>query len=129
MLAGDNRESYEVAREMVKTGGIGALWKGLWAHMLGVSTVALQFCVYEEMMKGMGEGECGMVCGMIGMIAAAIAGIATYPCVVLRSVVMVGSGRNKIEFYTGVWPFLLRSVPPAGVLFAVMRAVEGLHRM
>lgn len=135
------REAFD---EVTKGGkDVTRLWTGVQANMLGVGLVASQFTVFRLLVSCFGAGGDGILspveAGALGSIACLAAAVVAYPGVAVKTLVMAGGEEGEEScrlmkvaremwdgghVYTGFAPFLARSVPPTGLLFAVQRLVE-----
>jgi hypothetical protein len=127
------------------------LWSGVEANLLCVTLIACKFTIFKmvthEMFAG---GATPMEAGLTGGAACLAAGLLTYPCIALKTVVMARESKDrKLEqnlgatasvacgllaaatllyqrgrLYAGITPFLIRSVPPAALLFTIQRFIE-----
>jgi hypothetical protein len=127
------------------------LWIGVEANLLCVTLIACKFTIFKmfihEVFSG---GATPLESGVVGGAACLAAGLLTYPCIALKTVVMAGESENRKaeqgfgtsasvacgmlaaaallyqrgRLYAGITPFLLRSVPPAALLFSIQRFFE-----
>jgi Mitochondrial carrier protein len=129
------------------------LWTGVYANLLGVALVAAQFTLFHVLVSAALQPGAPAVdplqAGVLGATACLGASLVAYPGVALKTKVMANgdsagnSDRSGQEpsgqcimrrvacdmlrngtVYAGIGPFLVRSVPPTGLLFAVQRAIE-----
>lgn len=135
------REAFDEVTQGGKN--IAKLWTGVQANMLGVGLVASQFTVFRLLVARLGGGVDGALspfeAGVLGSFACLVACVIAYPGVAVKTLVMA-SGEDGEEgcrllqaarhmweggrVYAGFAPFLARSVPPTGLLFAIQRLVE-----
>jgi hypothetical protein len=127
------------------------LWMGVEANLLCVTLIACKFTIFKmfihEVFSG---GATPLESGVVGGAACLAAGLLTYPCIALKTVVMAGESKDRKaeqslgasasvacgvlaaaallyqrgRLYAGITPFLLRSVPPAALLFSIQRFFE-----
>lgn len=133
------------------------LWTGVQANLLGVTLVACQFTFFRMLVNQYASGGTGpLEAGIIGAVASLGACVLTYPSVALKTKVMAeenaesgGKAGSENEagsdeccilraaremwtsrsLYAGITPFLLRSVPPTGMLFAIQRFFETSYQL
>lgn len=137
----------EAARSVTQQGQeLQRLWTGVRANLLGVLTVACQFTIFRSMLCQVGGSAASpLEAGAVGAFACLMASVLTFPSVSLKTAVMAQQSVSneptvahpacniakaaidlyqKGALYAGITPFLLRSVPPTGLLFAIQRGLE-----
>eukprot|EP00026_Physarum_polycephalum_P012943 Phypoly_transcript_13295.p1 GENE.Phypoly_transcript_13295~~Phypoly_transcript_13295.p1 ORF type:complete len:320 (+),score=20.18 Phypoly_transcript_13295:86-1045(+) len=117
-------------QSILKTEGVLGLWKGVGISLVGISEGAVQFVSYEFLKVIAGPTPAGRL--FAGGVARLIAGLATYPYLLLRSALQaqncpyssLSDAIQKINardglggFYRGLVPNLIRNVPPAACMF------------
>jgi len=120
----------QALQSIVQTEGVLGLWKGVGISLVGVSEGAVQFVSYELLKVIGGPTVAGRL--FAGGTARLIAGLVTYPYLLLRSALQaqncpyhsLADAVTKIHaregfggFYRGLVPNVVRNVPPAACMF------------
>lgn len=120
----------QALQNIIQTEGVQGLWKGVGISMVGVSEGAVQFVSYEILRVISGPTVSGKL--FAGGTARLIAGLVTYPYLLLRSALQaqncpyssltdavqkIHSREGMGGFYRGLVPNLMRNVPPAACMF------------
>ena len=136
VLSGDNART--VVNEVTEGGrNPRNLWRGVLANMLGVVFIALQFALFAIFPTTSGPLEAALM----GMVVTALAALATYPVLTVRTAVMATDDDNEKCFrrivkvtkkmwnertlYNGVTTNALRTVLPAFILFGLQSLLQG----
>ena len=125
----------QTARSLYKEGGPLVFWRGMSANLMGLSHVAVQFPVYEQLkvkLKGDKAKNSALDLFLASAMAKMIASSLTYPHEVIRSRMMdarTGVGfvqtcqriyahEGLLGFYAGLPVTLLRVIPNTCITFA-----------
>ncbi|EFA79187.1 mitochondrial substrate carrier family protein [Heterostelium album PN500] len=126
-------------KSILKNEGISGFWKGVGPSFMGVSEGLVQFVTYEQILERIRQNNKGNI-GVAGYLmsggtARLVAGLVTYPYLLLRSslqsescqytsisdaITQIYKSEGLKGFYRGLGPNLLRSVPPAAMMLYIV---------
>lgn len=127
-----------VAKELYRHGGLRIFWRGMTANLIGLSHVAVQFPVYEQLksfLKRPEEPSINAVDLLLASVASKMAAsLLTYPHEVIRSRMMdsratraplwgtcvrIFQKEGIRGFYAGLPVSLVRVIPSTAITFCV----------
>ncbi|GKZ01361.1 hypothetical protein MPSEU_001087100 [Mayamaea pseudoterrestris] len=124
----------DTARSLIREGGPRIFWRGMTANLLGLSHVAIQFPIYEQLKKTLrGDKSAESITDFLlaTLISKMSASLASYPHEVIRSRMMdsrssvgffktcstIFKQEGMLGFYSGLPVTMIRVVPNTCVTF------------
>ncbi|XP_020581057.1 peroxisomal nicotinamide adenine dinucleotide carrier [Phalaenopsis equestris] len=117
----------DVIRELYSEAGLVGLWKGVIPTLIMVSNPAIQFMLYETMLKKLkkkrasnmkgAEGLTAVEIFLLGAVAKLGATVATYPLLVVKSRLQAKQGVHidKRHHYQGTWDAITKMIRYEGL--------------
>lgn len=119
---------FDVIKELYDEAGVLGLWKGVFPTLIMVCNPAIQFMLYEAMLKKLKKNRASNMKGAEGLTAVEIflfgavaklgATVATYPLLVVKSRLQAKQGLHldMRHQYRGTWDAITKMIRYEGIL-------------